>query len=342
MPFLVAGGTYSDALSGTAKAIIRHDGSVKFTDGEFHGTIYATDGEFTGTVYAISGDIGGFEIGNKRIGTVADEHSNTGEGLAIYNNFIKFSRLIADAGSVPEDSYVWVGIGENVFPASTGSRGLARFENHEQQGYWVQEDRTFYSYYSYQAAGSPRPATFYYIVYDDMYENTWHTYSSSTYYDDEYINYHLYPFIYGGYLQSIVAKYPVWYPALTNYGVIIDVKGAAENIALDLLSGSIAGLTIKTRQISSGTTLTRQDVYVSCYNSSAITVYLPANPQVGKIVFVRRVNSSTVTVNGNGKTINHGTGTGTTVSAGEGVGDVGVFVYDGQFWMYSYLERKPS
>jgi hypothetical protein len=54
-----AGGTYADALNGTAKAIIRHDGSVKFTDGEFHGTIYATDGEFTGTIHATSGEFSG-------------------------------------------------------------------------------------------------------------------------------------------------------------------------------------------------------------------------------------------------------------------------------------------
>jgi hypothetical protein len=59
LPFLVAGGTYDDALSGTAKAIIRHDGSVKFTDGEFHGTVYATDGEFHGTIYATDGEFTG-------------------------------------------------------------------------------------------------------------------------------------------------------------------------------------------------------------------------------------------------------------------------------------------
>ena len=39
LPFLVAGGTYNDALSGTAKAIIRHDGSVKFTEAEIQGQL---------------------------------------------------------------------------------------------------------------------------------------------------------------------------------------------------------------------------------------------------------------------------------------------------------------
>lgn len=44
LPFLVAGGTYAEGIAGTAKAIIRHDGSVKFTDGEFNGTIDAVSG----------------------------------------------------------------------------------------------------------------------------------------------------------------------------------------------------------------------------------------------------------------------------------------------------------
>lgn len=38
-PAFWAGGSYSQAIAGTAKAIIRHDGSVKFTDAEITGTI---------------------------------------------------------------------------------------------------------------------------------------------------------------------------------------------------------------------------------------------------------------------------------------------------------------
>ena len=130
----------------------------------------------------------------------------------------------------------------------------------------------------------------------------------------------------------------------TNYGVIIDVKGAAENIALDIFSGVIAGLAIRTRQISSGTTLTHQDVYVSCYNTSTITVYLPPNPQTGKIIFVHRVNEAGITVNGNGKTILWGSGSGSSINTGggNGIGDTGVYVFDGQYWMYNYLVRKPE
>lgn len=50
LPFLVAGGTYAEGIAGTAKAIIRHDGTVKFTEAEVEGRIIATSGEFTGKI----------------------------------------------------------------------------------------------------------------------------------------------------------------------------------------------------------------------------------------------------------------------------------------------------
>jgi hypothetical protein len=50
LPFLVAGGTYAEGIAGTAKAIIRHDGSAKFTDAEITGTINALNGSFTGAL----------------------------------------------------------------------------------------------------------------------------------------------------------------------------------------------------------------------------------------------------------------------------------------------------
>lgn len=44
LPFLVAGGTYAEGIAGSAKAIIRHDGTSKFTDTEITGTVNATSG----------------------------------------------------------------------------------------------------------------------------------------------------------------------------------------------------------------------------------------------------------------------------------------------------------
>jgi hypothetical protein len=52
LPFLVAGGTYAEGIAGTAKAIIRHDGTVKFTDGEFSGELKSVTGSFK-RLYAV-------------------------------------------------------------------------------------------------------------------------------------------------------------------------------------------------------------------------------------------------------------------------------------------------
>lgn len=57
LPFLVAGGTYAEGIAGTAKAIIRHDGSVKFTDAEITGTIHATSGDIGKLTLASGGHI---------------------------------------------------------------------------------------------------------------------------------------------------------------------------------------------------------------------------------------------------------------------------------------------
>lgn len=106
-PAFWAGGSYSQAIAGTAKAIIRHDGSVKFTDADITGTIHAT-----------SGDIGGFDIANGRIGVVQSGDNPTSSGLALYNDFIKFS-----------NSQSTVFLGTNVLPATSGTTALARFES---------------------------------------------------------------------------------------------------------------------------------------------------------------------------------------------------------------------
>lgn len=100
------------------------------------------------------------------------------------------------------------------------------------------------------------------------------------------------------------------------------------------------GLYVGCRRISSSTTLTKTDVFISCYNSSDITVTLPSNPYAGQMLMVRRNNSAAVTANGNGKLIMN-TGTSSSISVGQSQGDIGLFVYDGQYWTYNNIVRNP-
>ena len=72
----------------------------------------------TGKITATSGSIGGFEIGDGRIGvTESTEMNGKYQGLAILSNFIKYS-----------STNIWTGLGTNVFPASSGLSGLCRLE----------------------------------------------------------------------------------------------------------------------------------------------------------------------------------------------------------------------
>ena len=46
-------------------------------------------------------------------------------------------------------------------------------------------------------------------------------------------------------------------------------------------------------------TLTALDTFIVCYNSSAITLYLPATPELGQIFYIYPVNTAIVTVDSN-------------------------------------------
>lgn len=72
----------------------------------------------TGKITATSGSIGGFDIGDGRIGvTESIEMDGRHQGLTILSSFIKYS-----------SGEVWTGFGTNVFPASSGLSGLCRLE----------------------------------------------------------------------------------------------------------------------------------------------------------------------------------------------------------------------
>lgn len=82
------------------------------------GTAVMSKAEVTGKINAEIGTIGGFEIGSGRIGATTTAGATSGQGLSLYNDFIKFA-----------DSYRWAMIGTNVLPASSGVVGVGRFEN---------------------------------------------------------------------------------------------------------------------------------------------------------------------------------------------------------------------
>ena len=78
------------------------------------GSVVMTKATITGIINALSGTIGGFEIGQGRIGV---ENNDSYQGLSLLNSLIKFS-----------DERSWTGIGTNVYPSSSGMKCLARHE----------------------------------------------------------------------------------------------------------------------------------------------------------------------------------------------------------------------
>ncbi len=97
------------------------------------------------------------------------------------------------------------------------------------------------------------------------------------------------------------------------------------------------GLYFNTRQIYKTTYLTDKDTFVSCYNSTTITLYLPASPQEGQMIFISRMNKSDVTLQGNGKQMRSSVELYDSLNV---TGDMVYFaslIFDGQYWKYSYM-----
>lgn len=126
-----------------------------------------------------------------------------------------------------------------------------------------------------------------------------------------------------------------------NIGLLIDVRGGQQNEAIRIENGYVSGLAYKTLRISASTTIDHSVMYVSCYNTSEITITLPAvvpGGAEGNFVIVRRNNSANVKVNGNGARILRGSASLET-RVGEGLGDAALFLWDGQYWLYNHMMR---
>lgn len=152
--------------------------------------------------------------------------------------------------------------------------------------------------------------------------------------------------------EVLAVPVPVWVEnksnSSINYGLSINVENATgstgsnmnPNIAITLLNGCIEGLSIQTTRISSTYRIKHRDVYISCYNTSNINLYLPSSPQMGEIKFVRMNSNGWVNVYGNGNTIWRSANEKVPyVQVGEGDGDMAIFIYDGQYWSYNYMPR---
>lgn len=95
------------------------------------------------------------------------------------------------------------------------------------------------------------------------------------------------------------------------------------------------------RRVTSGNyTMTSQDCFVSCYNSSGNEILLPANPKLGALAIVRRGNGP-VLIKGNGKSI-HVQGVGIVsekgLGASNGQGDCAFMLFDGTYWTFNRLK----
>lgn len=126
-----------------------------------------------------------------------------------------------------------------------------------------------------------------------------------------------------------------------NIGLLIDVRGGRQSEAIRIENGYVSGLAYKTLRVSASTTIDHSVMYVSCYNTSEITITLPAvvpGGAEGNFVIVRRINSANVKVNGNGAQILRGSASLET-SVGEGLGDAALFLWDGQYWLYNHMMR---
>lgn len=133
-----------------------------------------------------------------------------------------------------------------------------------------------------------------------------------------------------------------------NYALVVKAAGSYEfggtfyrqrNHAIHIAAGWISGLSVATRQIDATTYLTHADVYVSCYNSNQITVYLKSSPETGKVFIIRNINGASTIIHGNGILIHHGAGSKSSSIDFSGRGCSALLVYDGQFWCYNLLNN---
>jgi len=125
------------------------------------------------------------------------------------------------------------------------------------------------------------------------------------------------------------------------YGINIGIYAKAEsgmyNAAIYIGGGSIYGFALACKRINSSTTLASSDCIISCYNTSQITVILPASPENGKIYYIRINNSSSVILDAssNGNQIMIADGSIANATTMNTRGELVTVIWDGQYWLYN-------
>lgn len=129
-----------------------------------------------------------------------------------------------------------------------------------------------------------------------------------------------------------------------NIALLVSASGSHnKNTAIMMNGGYLSGLALVPLQVNSNETLVNRDVWVSCYNTSNITITLPTKPEKGKVFYLRQINSSGFTIVGKSSTESYQihTASGTLVDSMDfsSQGGTAMMFFDGQFWCYSYMGR---
>lgn len=132
-----------------------------------------------------------------------------------------------------------------------------------------------------------------------------------------------------------------------NAGLLLDVENAKSwddsamsgSHALYITHGDICGFRLRTRRISSSTTLSTMDNIILLVNTSDITITLPSSPEEGQVYFIRKLNSAGYTITaGSGQIMHNGNTQSQSWSIGDFVGVMLVWDRVNSLWIGNYMD----
>lgn len=102
----------------------------------------------------------------------------------------------------------------------------------------------------------------------------------------------------------------------------------------------INGMYVQIRQKDSTYNMLSTDVFISCYNSGAMSIVLPVAPYNGQTVYINQVNANGITISAGSATIiriGGNQGSSYTTNNPDDRGKTFRLVWDGQFWIMNIL-----